>query len=180
MKLYMHPVSMTTRPVRLFIAENNIPMEEAFIDLMKGEHMQPPYEMINPNRLVPVLEDGDFRLTEHLSARISGVFKRQDGYVDQVVRSARRTYATRAARVTDALRPHAEPILPVAGMYATVPLPQARALRARASARAAGFEVPLLSDYCRTARLTGLIIGFGGCTDDELDRALAALVGGLS
>jgi len=40
--------------------------------------------------------------------------------------------------------------------------------------------VPLLSDYCRTARLTGLIIGFGGCTDDELDRALAALVGGLS
>jgi len=104
----------------------------------------------------------------------------RDGYVDQVVRSARRTYATRAARVTDALRPHAEPILPVAGMYATVPLPQARALRARASARAAGFEVPLLSDYCRTARLTGLIIGFGGCTDDELDRALAALVGGLS
>jgi GntR family transcriptional regulator/MocR family aminotransferase len=39
--------------------------------------------------------------------------------------------------------------------------------------------VPLLSDYCRTARLTGLIIGFGGCTDDELDRALAALVSGL-
>jgi GntR family transcriptional regulator/MocR family aminotransferase len=64
-------------------------------------------------------------------------------------------------------------------MYATVPLPQARALRARASARDAGFEVPLLSDYCRTARLTGLIIGFGGCTDDELDRALAALVSGL-
>ena len=68
----------------------------------------------------------------------------RDGYVDQVVRSARRTYAVRAARVTDALRPHAEPILPVAGMYATVPMPQARALRAHASARAAGFEVPLL------------------------------------
>ena len=55
-------------------------------------------------------------------------------------------------------------------------MPQARALRAHASARRPGFEVPLLSDYCRTARLTGLIIGFGGCTDDELDRALAALV----
>ena len=104
----------------------------------------------------------------------------RDGYVDQVVRSARRTYAARAARVTEALRPYAEPNLPVAGMYATVPLPQARALRARASARAAGFEVPLLSAYCRTARLTGLIIGFGGCTDDELDRALAAIVRGLA
>jgi GntR family transcriptional regulator/MocR family aminotransferase len=103
----------------------------------------------------------------------------RDGYVDQVVRSARRTYRARAARVTEALPPHAKPILPVAGMYATVPLPQARALRARASARAAGFEVPLLRDYCRTARLTGLIIGFGGCTDEELDRALAALVTGL-
>ena len=62
----------------------------------------------------------------------------RDGYVDQVVRSARRTYAARAARVTDALRPHAEPILPVAGMYATVPLPHARALRAHASARGSG------------------------------------------
>jgi GntR family transcriptional regulator/MocR family aminotransferase len=104
----------------------------------------------------------------------------RDGYVDQVVRSARRTYAARAARVTEALRPHAEPILPVAGMYATVPLSASRALRAHASARAAGFDVPLLGDYCRTARLTGLILGFGGCTDDELTRALAAVVAGLS
>ena len=104
----------------------------------------------------------------------------RDGYVDQVVRSARRTYAARAARVIEALRPLAEPILPVAGMYATVPMPQARALRVRAAALEAGFEIPLLSDYCRTARLTGLIIGFGGCTDDDLDRALAAMVRGLA
>jgi GntR family transcriptional regulator/MocR family aminotransferase len=104
----------------------------------------------------------------------------RDGYVDQVVRSARRMYRARAERVTEALRPHAAPILPVAGMYATVPTSRARAQRARASARAAGFEVPLLADYCRSARLTGLIIGFGGCTDDELDRALAALAAGLS
>ena len=64
MKLYMHPVSMTTRPVRLFIAENNIPMEETFIDLMKGEHYGDAYTAVNPNRMVPMLEDGDFRLTE--------------------------------------------------------------------------------------------------------------------
>ena len=103
----------------------------------------------------------------------------RDGYVDQVVRSARRTYAARAERVVEALSGHAEPILPVAGMYATVPMRQPRALRAHASARDAGFEVPLLSDYCRTARITGVIVGFGGCTDEELDRALAAIGRGL-
>ena len=64
MKLYMHPVSMTSRPVRLFIAENGIDVEEQVVDLMTGEHVQPAYAAINPNKLVPVLEDGDLRLTE--------------------------------------------------------------------------------------------------------------------
>jgi GntR family transcriptional regulator/MocR family aminotransferase len=103
----------------------------------------------------------------------------RDGYVDQVVRSARRTYAARAQRVVAALEGLAEPIRPVAGMYVTVPLPRATARRVVESARQAGFEVPSLSDYCRTARLTGVIIGFGGCTDDELDRALAVIVRAL-
>jgi len=103
----------------------------------------------------------------------------RDGYVDQVVRSARRTYAARAERVAAALAGRAEPIGPVAGMYATVPLPQATALRVVASGREAGFDVPLLSDYCRTAGLTGILVGFGGCTDDELDRALAAITRAL-
>jgi GntR family transcriptional regulator / MocR family aminotransferase len=67
----------------------------------------------------------------------------------------------------------------VAGMYATVPTTPGRARRVQAAAREAGFEVPMLRDYCRTARLSGVIIGFGGCTDDELDRALAAVVRGL-
>ena len=64
MKLYMHPVSMTSRPVRLFIAESGIDVDEQVVDLMTGEHYQEPYVAINPNRLVPVLDDGDFRLTE--------------------------------------------------------------------------------------------------------------------
>ena len=64
MKLYMHPVSMTSRPVRLFIAENGIEVEEQVVDLMTGEHLQPAYTAINPSQLVPVLEDGDLRLTE--------------------------------------------------------------------------------------------------------------------
>ncbi|MGB0102253.1 MAG: PLP-dependent aminotransferase family protein, partial [Nocardioides sp.] len=103
----------------------------------------------------------------------------RDGYVDKVVRTARRVYADRAPRVAAALSPYAELAGPLAGMYSTWLLPQAEALLAREAARRAGFEVNLLSDYCRTATLTGLVIGFGGVTDAELDRALAALVSGL-
>jgi glutathione S-transferase len=64
MKLYMHPVSMTSRPVRLFIAEKRLDCEEQVVDLMTGEHTKEPFASLNPNRLVPVLEDGDLRLTE--------------------------------------------------------------------------------------------------------------------
>jgi glutathione S-transferase len=64
MKLYMHPVSMTSRPVRLFIKENAVPCEEQVVDLMTGEHYKEPFVRVNPSRQVPVLEDGDFRLTE--------------------------------------------------------------------------------------------------------------------
>jgi len=64
MKLYMHPVSMTSRPVRLFVAESGIQLDEQVVDLMAGEHYKEPFASINPNRMVPVLEDGDLRLTE--------------------------------------------------------------------------------------------------------------------
>jgi glutathione S-transferase len=64
MKLYMHPVSITSRPVRLFIADNNIECEQEVVDLMSGAHYQEPYASKNPNRMVPWLEDGDFHLTE--------------------------------------------------------------------------------------------------------------------
>jgi glutathione S-transferase len=64
MKLYMHPASTTSRAVVLFIAENNIPCEMQVVDLFTGEHLKEPYAKVNPNKMVPVLEDGDFRLTE--------------------------------------------------------------------------------------------------------------------
>ncbi len=67
MKLYMHPVSMTSRPVRLFIAEKGIAVDEEIVDLFTGAHHQEPFASFNPNKLVPVLEDGDFRLTESSS-----------------------------------------------------------------------------------------------------------------
>lgn len=50
MKLYMHPVSMTSRPVRLFLQDNNIPCEEQVVDLMTGEHYGEAFTRVNPNR----------------------------------------------------------------------------------------------------------------------------------
>ena len=64
MKLYMHPVSMTSRPVRLFMAEKGLKADEEVIDLMTGAHFQEPYASINPNKLVPMLDDDGFKLTE--------------------------------------------------------------------------------------------------------------------
>lgn len=104
----------------------------------------------------------------------------RDGYVDAVVRSARRAYAARGPRVVAALSPCAELAGPLAGMYSTWLLPHDRAVRARQAAEDAGFRVNLLSDYCRTARLTGLVVGFGGPTDEQLERALAVLVDSLA
>jgi glutathione S-transferase len=64
MKLYYHPASTTSRPVALFAAENGVALDLQVVDLFTGEHYKPPFEAINPNHLVPVLEDGAFRLTE--------------------------------------------------------------------------------------------------------------------
>jgi glutathione S-transferase len=64
MKLYYHPISTTCRPIMLFAAEQGIPLDMQVVDLFTGEHTKTPYGAINPNHLIPVLEDGDFRLTE--------------------------------------------------------------------------------------------------------------------
>jgi glutathione S-transferase len=64
MKIYYHPVSTTSRPLMLFAQEAGMNVDFQVVDLMKGEHVQPAFTALNPNRLVPVLEDGDFRLTE--------------------------------------------------------------------------------------------------------------------
>ena len=64
MKLYYHPVSTTCRPIMLFAADNGIELDYQLVDLFTGEHMQDAYAKLNPCRQVPMLEDGDFRLTE--------------------------------------------------------------------------------------------------------------------
>src|SRR5262249_19734115 len=62
--LYMHPVSTASRPVRLFVAEKKIAIEEKVVDLMTGEHLKDEYATVNPSKMVPALEDGDLKLAE--------------------------------------------------------------------------------------------------------------------
>jgi glutathione S-transferase len=67
MKLYYHPVSTTSRPIVMFAADQGIPLDLTVVDLFTGEHLQPNFTAINPSACVPVLEDGDFRLSESSS-----------------------------------------------------------------------------------------------------------------
>jgi len=64
MKLYFHPVSTTSRPIVLFAAESGINVDFEVVDLFTGAQYKPEYAAINPSSQVPVLDDGDFRLTE--------------------------------------------------------------------------------------------------------------------
>jgi glutathione S-transferase len=64
MKLYSNPYSTAGRPVHLLIAEHGIPCEDMVVDLMTGAHHQEPYASLNPSKMVPMLEDDGFRLTE--------------------------------------------------------------------------------------------------------------------
>jgi glutathione S-transferase len=64
MKLYMHPVSTTCRPILQFMVDARIEAENQIVDVLKGEQYGEAYSKLNPNHLIPLLEDGDFRLTE--------------------------------------------------------------------------------------------------------------------
>ena len=64
MKLYYHPASTTSRIIMMFVAEADIPLEYELVDLMKGEQLTPKFKAVNPNGLVPVLDDEGFCLTE--------------------------------------------------------------------------------------------------------------------
>lgn len=64
MKLYCDPISTTSRPVMMFIAELGLEVELVHVDLMSGGHQDPAYLAVNPNGIVPFLVDGDFGLGE--------------------------------------------------------------------------------------------------------------------
>lgn len=64
LKLYMHPASTASRPVRLLIAEKKLDVVEVTVDIMTGEHYKDEFTVINPSRMVPALQDGEFLMTE--------------------------------------------------------------------------------------------------------------------
>jgi glutathione S-transferase len=64
MKLYCDPISTTSRPVLMFIAEQGLDVEIVKVDLLAGGSQDPEYLAINPNGVVPFLVDGDFKLGE--------------------------------------------------------------------------------------------------------------------
>ena len=100
----------------------------------------------------------------------------RDGHVDRLIRSARKVYAVRGAATAQALPLDG----PVAGMYVTVRLTADRTRAAVEAAREAGFELPTLAEYARTDRRSGIVFGFGGLSDGQFDRALAAIAGALT
>jgi glutathione S-transferase len=48
----------------LFAEESGLTLDYQLVDIFTGEQYQDAYTSINPCHMVPVLEDGDFRLTE--------------------------------------------------------------------------------------------------------------------
>ena len=134
-KLYMHPVSTASRPVSLFIAEKKLTSTEQVVDLMKGEHYEDEYSAINPSRMVPVLEDGDFRIDGELGD--PQVPRRRSSTARSIPKDLQEA---RAGRRGDGLVQHAA--LPGLRLWpalsADLPAPQAADRRAARAARSPG------------------------------------------
>jgi len=64
MKLYYDPLATSARSVTFFLFDQEIPFEEALVSMQLGDQHGPAFAALNPNRQVPVLEDGDFVLTQ--------------------------------------------------------------------------------------------------------------------
>jgi glutathione S-transferase len=67
MKLYCDPISTTSRPVMMLIAELGLDVKFIHIDLMSDGHLSPDFLAVNPNGIVPFLVDGDFALGESMA-----------------------------------------------------------------------------------------------------------------
>jgi glutathione S-transferase len=59
MKLYQDPLAANPRRVRIFLAEKGIEVPTVDVEVMKGEHKQPPLSDMNPMHRVPILELDD-------------------------------------------------------------------------------------------------------------------------
>ena len=67
MKLYTYFRSSAAFRVRIALNLKGLEYEPAFVHLAKGEHRKPGYTAVNPQALVPTLEDAGRRLTQSLA-----------------------------------------------------------------------------------------------------------------
>ncbi|XP_076165361.1 glutathione S-transferase 1-1-like [Ptiloglossa arizonensis] len=62
--LYYAPMSSPCRAVLLAAEAIGFPLNLKEINLLEGENLTPEYEQINPQKTVPFLLDGDYKLSE--------------------------------------------------------------------------------------------------------------------
>ncbi|KAG7190906.1 hypothetical protein KM043_006966 [Ampulex compressa] len=61
---YYMPMSAPCRAVMLTAEAIGLTLNMIKVDLFAGEHLKPEYEQLNPQKTIPLLIDGDYRLTE--------------------------------------------------------------------------------------------------------------------
>lgn len=64
MKLYHFPLSHNSRRVNAVVAQLGLELETEIIDLLKGGQKSEEFQKLNPNGMLPVLDDNGFVLTE--------------------------------------------------------------------------------------------------------------------
>lgn len=67
MKLYTYFRSSAAFRVRIALNLKGLEYEPQFVHLAKGEHRDPSYAAVNPQGLLPFLEDGTVRLSQSLA-----------------------------------------------------------------------------------------------------------------
>jgi glutathione S-transferase len=76
MKLFYHSLSSNSRKVRIVQSILGAPMEGISVDMLSGDHRGAEYMDVNPNGLLPTLEDDGFVLWEsnaicqHLASKV--------------------------------------------------------------------------------------------------------------
>ncbi|XP_060814678.1 glutathione S-transferase theta-1-like [Bombus pascuorum] len=67
LKLYYDLLSQPSRALYIFLKVCDIPFEGKFVNLAKGEHLNPEYQRIHPFQKVPAIEHNGFNMIESVA-----------------------------------------------------------------------------------------------------------------